>query len=111
VKVVLGADGNAHYFSRAPVPWRATTWHWHAGVYGFTVEAIERYDATPTCALESVERLEQLRWLELGVPIAMAVLHQHANRPWPSVNRAPDIQHAAAHLRSRGVELTPGSAH
>jgi 3-deoxy-manno-octulosonate cytidylyltransferase (CMP-KDO synthetase) len=83
VKVVRGRGGDALYFSRAPIPfraageagayaqsdapdWRATARR-HVGVYAFRPDALARFCALPRGALERLENLEQLRWLEAGL--------------------------------------------
>ncbi len=89
VKVVRSSAGDALYFSRAPIPFRpaerdpaahaasgAEPWEAlarrHIGVYGFRPEALARFCALPRGALERLENLEQLRWLEAG--LAMRVV-------------------------------------
>jgi 3-deoxy-manno-octulosonate cytidylyltransferase (CMP-KDO synthetase) len=71
VKVVVDADGNALYFSRADI---AAGSHGgpalrHVGVYGFTRDFLLEFAGWPVGALERAERLEQLRALERGVKI------------------------------------------
>jgi 3-deoxy-manno-octulosonate cytidylyltransferase (CMP-KDO synthetase) len=82
VKVVRDARGDALYFSRAAIPHlsgdprrsyaRAGAPDWldvvrrHVGVYAFRPDALERFVALPVGALERLENLEQLRWLEAG---------------------------------------------
>ena len=83
VKVVRGADGNALYFSRAPIPHsRGGQAHRrlrHIGVYGFTRETLLRIPGLPSSSLAKTERLEQLQWLENG--IAIHVLDA-VGQPW-----------------------------
>ena len=43
----------------------------HVGVYAYRPDALERYVATPVSELETLEGLEQLRFLAAGVPIAV----------------------------------------
>jgi 3-deoxy-manno-octulosonate cytidylyltransferase (CMP-KDO synthetase) len=43
----------------------------HVGVYAYRPEALERYAATPVSELETLEGLEQLRFLVAGVPVAV----------------------------------------
>ena len=73
VKVVRDFDGDALYFSRAPVPWvrdrhpEIEVRHLkHIGVYAYRREALLEYPALPPGELERIEQLEQLRWLENG---------------------------------------------
>ena len=79
VKTVLDFDGNAIYFSRAPIPWvRDTTSKIqvrhlkHLGLYVFQREALLEYPTLPQGELERIEQLEQLRWLENGWKIRVA---------------------------------------
>jgi 3-deoxy-manno-octulosonate cytidylyltransferase (CMP-KDO synthetase) len=75
VKVVGAVDGRALYFSRATIPFdrdadsaSSQTWK-HLGLYAYTGEALRRFhDLAPT-PLERTEKLEQLRFLENGIPI------------------------------------------
>ena len=76
VKVVRDFDGNALYFSRAPIPWvrdtarNAAARHWkHLGLYAFRRDALLEFPTLPPGELERVEQLEQLRWLENGFRI------------------------------------------
>lgn len=76
VKTVLDFDGNALYFSRAPIPWvrdRAGPVHAkhlkHLGLYAFRRDALLEFDTFPVGDLERIEQLEQLRWLENGYRI------------------------------------------
>jgi 3-deoxy-manno-octulosonate cytidylyltransferase (CMP-KDO synthetase) len=76
VKAVLDFDGNALYFSRAPIPWvrdRGGPVHArhlkHLGLYVFRREALLDFATFPQGELERVEQLEQLRWLENGYRI------------------------------------------
>jgi 3-deoxy-manno-octulosonate cytidylyltransferase (CMP-KDO synthetase) len=76
VKVVTDARGQALYFSRARIPLDRdaaglATYYKHLGIYAYTAEALERFNALPPSKLEQLERLEQLRFLENGVPIAV----------------------------------------
>jgi 3-deoxy-manno-octulosonate cytidylyltransferase (CMP-KDO synthetase) len=74
VKVVTGRDGRALYFSRSPIPYdRAGTgrvqYYKHLGLYAYTREALATFSKLPPSLLESSEALEQLRFLEHGIPI------------------------------------------
>ncbi len=76
VKAVLDFDGNALYFSRAPIPWVRDTGSTvaarhtkHIGLYGYRHHTLLEYPTLPPGELERVEQLEQLRWLENGFKI------------------------------------------
>ena len=73
-------DGRALWFSKTIIPairdeqaLRAVqplspVWR-HVGLYGYTLDALTRFEATPPTALEQLEGLEQLRLLELGITV------------------------------------------
>jgi 3-deoxy-manno-octulosonate cytidylyltransferase (CMP-KDO synthetase) len=85
VKTVLDFDGNALYFSRAPIPWVRDTASKiqvrhlkHLGLYVFQREALLEYPTLPHGELERIEQLEQLRWLENGWKIRVAEVEHDA---------------------------------
>lgn len=85
VKTVLDFDGNALYFSRAPIPWvrdtagKALARHLkHLGLYVFQRDALLEYPTLPQGDLERIEQLEQLRWLENGWKIRVAEVERDA---------------------------------
>jgi len=85
VKTVLDFDGNALYFSRAPIPWvRDTAGKMlvrhlkHLGLYVFQREALLEYATLPQGELERIEQLEQLRWMENGWKIRVAEVEHDA---------------------------------
>ena len=65
--------GRALYFSRATVPPAGPHYH-HLGLYGFRRGALDRFVTLPPGRLELVERLEQLRALEAGMRIDVALV-------------------------------------
>jgi 3-deoxy-manno-octulosonate cytidylyltransferase (CMP-KDO synthetase) len=77
VKVVTARDGRALYFSRATIPYErdasgAARCFKHLGFYAYRKQALERFCSLPESELERSERLEQLRFLENGIPIYVA---------------------------------------
>jgi 3-deoxy-manno-octulosonate cytidylyltransferase (CMP-KDO synthetase) len=68
VKVVTDHASRALYFSRLPIPWHGPWWV-HIGVYAFRPDVLGALRLLPPSELERSERLEQLRWLELGYAI------------------------------------------
>jgi len=79
VKVVVNKNNDALYFSRSPIPFAAnktagTPYFLHIGVYGFRKDALLNFTSWPASRLEQVEKLEQLRYLENGVSIRMALV-------------------------------------
>jgi 3-deoxy-manno-octulosonate cytidylyltransferase (CMP-KDO synthetase) len=73
VKVVTDSAGRALYFSRATIPFDRDgiqpRYFKHLGMYAYRKAALDRFVALPESALEKSERLEQLRFLENGIPI------------------------------------------
>ena len=70
VKVVTALDGNALYFSRAPIPHSGEALaRRHVGVYGYQREALFRFTTLEQTPLEVTESLEQLRALQNGFRI------------------------------------------
>jgi len=76
VKVVTDANGRALYFSRATIPFdrdgARPRYFKHLGFYAYRKTALDRFRAWPESTLERSERLEQLRFLENGIPIHVA---------------------------------------
>jgi 3-deoxy-manno-octulosonate cytidylyltransferase (CMP-KDO synthetase) len=97
VKVVTDPHGRALYFSRAPIPYRrppatAPPYFKHLGLYGYRREALARYMQLAPGPLELAERLEQLRFLENGIPIRVMVTTQDTigvdtEEDWAAVSR------------------------
>jgi len=77
--VVTNDQGHALYFSKRLIPHLpanaldgdASPVRLHVGVYAYRPEALERYVATPVSELETLEGLEQLRFLVAGIPVAV----------------------------------------
>ena len=83
VKVVLGNENQAIYFSRSPIPylrnelekseWTNKHSFWqHVGIYGYNSKALQQISKLQPSILEKAESLEQLRWIENGIPIFTA---------------------------------------
>lgn len=92
VKVVIDARGRALYFSRALIPYPRDTagraaangeggassaWLLHVGIYGYRRPFLLSLAKLPQTPLERIEKLEQLRVLEHGYPIAVGLV-EHA---------------------------------
>jgi 3-deoxy-manno-octulosonate cytidylyltransferase (CMP-KDO synthetase) len=85
VKLVRAANGDAMYFSRAPIPWHRDAfardrlvlpggeWLRHIGIYAYRAGFLRRFATMPQGRIERVESLEQLRVLEAGARIAVAL--------------------------------------
>jgi 3-deoxy-manno-octulosonate cytidylyltransferase (CMP-KDO synthetase) len=108
VKVVVDARGHALYFSRAPIPWNraaaaadlmsqtdAGGARRHIGIYAYRVASLLRLAALAPSELETREKLEQLRALENGLAIRVAVA---CESPGPDVNTPEDLERAAQRI-------------
>ncbi|MFD0738323.1 3-deoxy-manno-octulosonate cytidylyltransferase [Lysobacter koreensis] len=108
VKLVRADNGDALYFSRAPIPWPRDAFagdreripsgdHWwrHIGIYAYRAGFLRRFAAMPAGRLEQVESLEQLRVLEAGFRIA--VMPTPAPFP-PGVDTPDDLARAQARI-------------
>ena len=102
VKVVLDSNGNALYFSRSPIPFgRDMTMtellagipvYRHIGLYVYRREFLLHYTRLAQTPLEQAEKLEQLRILEHGYPIRVAVTTHHSI----AVDTPSDLERARA---------------
>jgi 3-deoxy-manno-octulosonate cytidylyltransferase (CMP-KDO synthetase) len=89
--------GRALYFSREPVPGgEGPMWH-HIGLYAYRRQALRRFVTLPPAPLEQRERLEQLRALEHGMRIDVALVDSHIF----DVNTPEDLARARALLARR----------
>ncbi len=102
VKTVLDAQGNALYFSRAPIPWwrdgfgatgptslpSAPAPLRHIGIYGYRAGFVQRFPTLAPAPVEATEALEQLRALWHGHRIAVYV---SAHAPGPGVDTPEDL--------------------
>jgi 3-deoxy-manno-octulosonate cytidylyltransferase (CMP-KDO synthetase) len=74
VKAVFGANRRALYFTRATAPTGEGPLYHHIGLYVYQRAALERFVQLPPGLLEQRERLEQLRALEAGMQINVAIV-------------------------------------
>jgi 3-deoxy-manno-octulosonate cytidylyltransferase (CMP-KDO synthetase) len=97
-KVVFGAGGRALYFSKHGIPFdrdrRGVTRYKHVGLYAYRKAALDRFHALAPSTLEVAEGLEQLRFLEHGVPITVV----ETTEPTIGVDTEEDLRAAAAAL-------------
>jgi 3-deoxy-manno-octulosonate cytidylyltransferase (CMP-KDO synthetase) len=107
VKAVLDAQGNALYFSRAPIPW------WrdgsaggappaklpsprplrHIGIYGYRAGFVRSFPSLASAPIEAIEALEQLRALWHGHRIAV---HVSQVAPGPGIDTPEDLARVRA---------------
>ncbi|MCB2225942.1 MAG: 3-deoxy-manno-octulosonate cytidylyltransferase [Desulfarculaceae bacterium] len=102
VKTVMGANGDALYFSRLAVPFprdgEQITYYKHLGVYIFRRSFLAEFAALPTGRLEQYEKLEQLRALEYGHAVRCVITDYDS----PEVDRPADAKRVEAILQQAG---------
>ncbi len=102
VKVVSDSQGCALYFSRSPIPYFRETpgtgfsYFKHLGIYGYRKDFLLHFVKWPVSTLENIEKLEQLRILEMGVRIAVIEAAHDA----VSVDTAEDLALVEEKLRA-----------
>jgi len=100
-KVVVDLAGRALYFSHATIPFdrdgKKPRYLKHLGIYSYRRAALDRFVGLPESSLERAERLEQLRFLENGIDIHVAVT------PYDSigVDTEDDLRQFEQSLRTR----------
>ena len=100
-KVVFGTDGRALYFSKFGIPYdrdrRGVTRYKHIGLYAYRKAALDRFHALPPSTLERSEGLEQLRFLEHGIPIVVT----ETDEPTIGVDTEEDLRAVEALFAAR----------
>jgi 3-deoxy-manno-octulosonate cytidylyltransferase (CMP-KDO synthetase) len=101
VKVVTTPGGRALYFSRATIPFdrdnTGSRYFKHLGLYAYRKSALDLFVSQPESTLEKSERLEQLRFLENGIPIYVGETPHDA----VGVDTEEDLQRVAEILQKR----------
>lgn len=91
VKVVMGRDHQALYFSRLPIPYprdgKEEGYFGHIGLYAFRMKTLAHFVALDKGVLEKKECLEQLRLLENNIPIQVVITTHKSH----GVDRPGDI--------------------
>lgn len=112
VKLVRNVRNEALYFSRAPIAWhrdgfarsrdvlpQGHRWLRHIGIYGYRAGFLQQFAAMPPGQLEQVEALEQLRVLEAGHAISVAISPEAFP---PGIDTPEDLERAEARLQAMG---------
>src|SRR6201994_2769076 len=87
----------ALYFTRAPSPWGDGPRYHHIGLYAYRRAALQRFVELPPSPLEQQEKLEQLRALEAGMRIDIAIVETVPR----GVDTPPDLETARGILAKR----------
>ncbi len=78
VKVVVDGNMNSLLFSRSVIPYLRdsaieASYYQHIGVYAFRKPALLNFTTWPVTPLEAIEKIECLRFLEMGIPLKMVI--------------------------------------
>ncbi len=110
-------DGRALWFSKTIIPAirgevglrdtsaKSPVWR-HVGLYGYAIDALQRFEACPPTALENLEGLEQLRLLELGIPV-MTVAVDPPRFDSSGIDTEADISRVEALIALHGDPTPP----
>lgn len=118
VKVVVSARGEALYFSRAPIPHsrdgnrmerpdatgtvRPLFGYKHFGLYVFRPSVLRDFEGSETSTLEDLEKLEQLRLLEMGYRIGVCIVEPELTKDSVEVDTQADLDKAVEIARRSG---------
>ncbi|WP_314279424.1 3-deoxy-manno-octulosonate cytidylyltransferase [Capnocytophaga leadbetteri] len=102
VKVVVNRQNEALYFSRSVIPYQradvGSPYYKHIGIYAYRKAALQRFTELPPSVLEETEKLEQLRYLENGYKIRLAL----TNIPTIGIDTPDDLEKARIRLSKKG---------
>jgi 3-deoxy-manno-octulosonate cytidylyltransferase (CMP-KDO synthetase) len=105
VKVVMGENGNALYFSRSPIPYprddlykQNIQAYRHIGIYAYRVGFLKQYANLAVTELEKIESLEQLRVLHHGYKIGVTIAE---NAPASGVDTQEDLDYVRSVFRDK----------
>lgn len=101
---VFRPDGTALYFSKEVLPFAdagATVFH-HVGCYAYRPDALAAYATLPQGPLESAEGLEQLRFLENGIPVRCVEVEARGRAFW-ELNNPSDIPLIEDIMKREGI--------
>jgi 3-deoxy-manno-octulosonate cytidylyltransferase (CMP-KDO synthetase) len=109
--VVFGSDRRALYFSKRVIPHLppeaaalpSPPVYLHLGLYAYRPDALRRYVALGMSEIEQLEGLEQLRFLDGGLPVGVTPFEPIG---WDAIelNNPSDVAPIEAILKSRGIE-------
>lgn len=105
VKLVMSEEGEALYFSRSVIPYvrgvdpekwpSCVQYYTHIGIYAYTPKVLDEVVKIPRSPLEKTESLEQLRWLQNGYHIRVAV----SDSPTVGIDTPADLEAAERFLK------------
>ena len=106
VKVVVDKNMNSLFFSRSVIPFSGdknftATYYEHIGIYAFRKQALLNLTGWPASDMEKAERLEQLRYLENGVPLRMVI----TDKAGVKIDVPEDLAKAEAFLKNMNASV------
>jgi 3-deoxy-manno-octulosonate cytidylyltransferase (CMP-KDO synthetase) len=109
--VVFSGQSRALYFSKRLIPYLPPVYagrgsvpiHLHLGMYAYRTGALRAYAEATSSELENLEGLEQLRFLDLGLPVSVVQIEQ---LDWDSIelNNPSDVPQIERVLADRGID-------
>lgn len=106
-KLVMDNQSNALYFSRSVIPYvrnypreqwaENSQFHTHVGLYAYRADTLDAITRLSQSSLEIAESLEQLRWLQNGYKIRVAI----TDRPTIGIDTPDDLAAAIQYLKSQ----------
>lgn len=109
--VVFNSANRALYFSKRMIPYLPANsiagefvpMHLHLGLYAYRCDALRSYNAASLSQIESLEGLEQLRFLDLGMPVSVVELDP---LEWDCIelNNPTDVPAIERVLAERGID-------
>jgi len=110
-KVVINQNKEALYFSRSVIPYirdkaylkwpEYHTFYKHIGLYGYRANILSEIVRLPQSPLELAESLEQLRWLENGYKIMVAITQLETK----GIDTQEDLNQALQTIRDQGFKI------
>ena len=101
VKVVVDKNFNSLLFSRSPIPFHRDqeikpVYYEHIGVYAFRKKALMQFTKWEMTPLESIEKIECLRYLENGVQLKMVITEHEGVK----IDVPEDLEKANEYLKT-----------
>lgn len=104
VKIACDSSDKALYFSRYPIPcsreFDKSALKLHVGIYAYTPTALEKFCKSPVSQLEKLEGLEQLRAMNVGIPIHCIKVECGPKESFRGIDTPGDLTWAENFIRS-----------
>lgn len=108
---VFAIDGTALYFSKEVIPHcpqvfddnAPTPVFHHVGVYAYRPDGLDRYLSVEPGVLENLEGLEQLRFMEAGIPVHCVEVKARGAEFW-ELNNPIDVERIETIMKTQGID-------